>query len=75
MNDWNLDENHLVSDSSYNIVIYNAQFSFLQKRWQIILGLYLVLVKLNGQFTISIEQDKLKLVTLNMVSPGAGGGD
>ena len=29
----------------------------LHKEWQIMLGLHLVLVKLHGQFTTSIEQD------------------
>ena len=36
---------HLISDSNYNIVMYNAQI----KEWQTTLGSYLVLVTLHMQ--------------------------
>ena len=44
MDDWNLDENHLVSDNNWNIV--NLWSPNIYKEWEIMLGLHLVLVTL-----------------------------
>ena len=35
--------------------------------WQIMLGIRLVLVTPHGRFTISIEQERIELVALNIV--------
>jgi len=56
MNDMNLDENHLVSDHDYNLLIYNA--NVFHKGWQTIFGLQFVVVTIHMQFTISVEQGK-----------------
>ena len=51
-------KNHLLSDNNYNIVIPYCPIFFFNKKWQIMLGLHLVLVTLHGWFTINIEQDE-----------------
>ena len=39
----------------------------IYKEWQIMSGLYLVLVTLHGQFTISIWEKQLEFMTLNTI--------
>ena len=52
-------KNHLVSDNICDIVnLEYAIFIFVNKEWQIMVGLHLVLVILHKWFTISIEQDE-----------------
>ena len=40
MDDWPLDENHLVSDNNHNIVNLWCQIKCVYKGWQITLGLH-----------------------------------
>jgi len=57
-------KNHLVSDSNYNIVNLYCPIFFTGND-KIIWGLHLVLVTLQGWFTISFWWRQIELVTLN----------
>ena len=60
MNDWDLDEKPLSKWQVFQLInlLWPFIYLFLDKEWQIILGLHLVLVLLHGRFTTSNEQDK-----------------
>ena len=60
-----MNEDHSVSDNHYNIVVMPNLFN--NKERQIKLGSQLALVTLHGWFPISIEQDKVELVTPNTI--------
>ena len=57
-------KNHLVIDSNYNVINLWCPF-FINNKSQIMLGLHFVLVNPYRWFTVGIEQNVEKLVTLN----------
>ena len=64
MNDWDLNDKSL---SKWQYFQHSKSIvpNIYTKEWQTMLRLHLVLVTLHMWLTISIEQDKIKLVTLN----------